>query len=79
MSAGRIIFATALLASLAGCGVKPLKAPCARDEGPRIVPMAYSSLGGAKVSDEHECGPMKFVNPQGGKGRVVPSPGRAAP
>lgn len=72
MPSGRVIFAIAILASLAGCGVKPLKAPCARDGGPRIVPMAYSSLGGAKVSNAHECGPMKLMNPQGGKGRVVP-------
>lgn len=62
MRGGRLIAAGLLTALIGGCAVKPLKAPCSRDEGPPIVPMAYSSLGSDKPDASQECGPMRAVN-----------------
>lgn len=63
MRGGRLIAACALASTLlGGCGVKPLKAPCSRDEGPPIVPMAFSSLGPEMPAPVEECGPMQPVN-----------------
>jgi hypothetical protein len=63
MRGGRLFAACALASTLlGGCGVKPLKAPCSRDEGPPIVPMAYSSFGPGKPIAADECGPMRPVN-----------------
>jgi hypothetical protein len=62
MRGGRLIAAGVLTALIGGCGVKPLKAPCSRDEGPPIVPMAFSSLGSETPAPVEECGPMRPVN-----------------
>ena len=64
---GRIIAAAMAACLVTGCAVKPLKAPCARDDGPALVSMAYSSLSGA---GEGECGPMKPVNGGSLEGRT---------
>lgn len=64
---GRVFVAVTIACLLAGCAVKPLKAPCARDEGPALVRMAYSSLVGA---GEGACGPMKPVNAGSLEGRA---------
>lgn len=49
--------------ALAGCAVKPLKAPCSRDEAP-MQPMAYAGLGVGQlpVAEDDRCGPMRPVN-----------------
>ena len=62
MRGGRLIAAGILTALIGGCAVKPLKAPCSRDEGPPIVPMAFSSLGSETPAPVEECGPMRPVN-----------------
>lgn len=62
MRGGRLIAAGVLTALIGGCGVKPLKAPCSRDEGPPIVPIAFSSLGSETPAPVEECGPMRPVN-----------------
>lgn len=63
MRGGHLFAACALASTLLGaCGVKPLKAPCSRDEGPPIVPMEFSSLGPGKTTAADECGPMRPVN-----------------
>jgi len=62
MRGGRLIAACVLTALIGGCAVKPLKAPCSRDEGPPIVPMAFSSLGPETPAPFEECGPMRPVN-----------------
>ena len=62
MRGGRLIAAGVLTALIGGCAVKPLKAPCSRDEGPPIVPMAFSSLGSETPAPVEECGPMRPVN-----------------
>ena len=62
MRGGRLIAAGVLTALIGGCAVKPLKAPCSRDEGPPIVPMAFSSLGAETPAPVEECGPMRPVN-----------------
>ena len=62
MRGGRLIAAGILTALIGGCAVKPLKAPCSRDEGPPIVPMAYSSLEPGKPATSQDCGPMQPVN-----------------
>lgn len=62
MRGGRLIAACVLTALIGGCAVKPLKAPCSRDEGPPIVPMAFSSLGSETPAPVEECGPMRPVN-----------------
>lgn len=48
---------------VAGCAVKPLKAPCSRDEAP-MQPMAYAGLGMGQlpVAEDDHCGPMRPVN-----------------
>lgn len=48
---------------LAGCAVKPLKAPCSRDEAP-MRPMAYAGLrmGQLPAAEDDRCGPMRPVN-----------------
>lgn len=79
MSAGRVIATNAALALLSGCAVKTLKAPCSRDEGPKIVPMAYSSLGAPNTAEDDACGPMKFVNPPGGEGPQSRGRGASSP
>ena len=62
MRGGRLIAAGVLTALIGGCAMKPLKAPCSRDEGPPIVPMAFSSLGSETPAPVEECGPMRPVN-----------------
>ena len=62
MRGGRLIAAGVLTALIGGCAMKPLKAPCSRDEGPPIVPMAFSSLGAVSPVASDECGPMRPVN-----------------
>ena len=62
MRGGRLIAAGVLTALIGGCAVKPLKAPCSRDEGRPIVPMAFSSLGSETPAPVEECGPMRPVN-----------------
>lgn len=62
MRGGRLIAAGVLTVFIGGCAVKPLKAPCSRDEGPPIVPMAFSSLGSETPAPVEECGPMRPVN-----------------
>ena len=62
MRGGRLIAVGVLTALMGGCGVKPLKAPCSRDEGPPIVPMAFSSLGAMSPAASEECGPMRPVS-----------------
>ncbi len=62
MRGGRLIAVGVLTALIGGCGVKPLKAPCSRDEGPPIVPMAFSSLGAVSSPLSDECGPMRPVS-----------------
>ncbi len=77
MRGGGFIAAVVVAALLSGCAVKTLKAPCSRDEGPKLVPMAYSSLGSA---EDEACGPMKPVNePSVRKGRAARSLGAAPP
>ena len=45
-----------------GCSHKPLKAPCARDEGP-MQPMAYATIETkTEVPKAFECGPMQALN-----------------
>lgn len=72
MRGGGLITLAIAAALLASYATKPLKAPCSRDEGPALVPMAYSSLGGSspsigKVATDHACGPLRPVNgPQKG-------------
>ncbi len=62
MRGGRLIAAGVLTVFIGGCAVKPLKAPCSRDEGPPIVPMEFSSLGAVSSAASEECGPMRPVN-----------------
>lgn len=62
MRGGRLIAAGVLTALVSGCAVKPLKAPCSRDEGPPIVPMAYSLLEPGQAGLRQECGPLQPVN-----------------
>jgi hypothetical protein len=77
MRGGDFIALAVVAALLSGCAVKTLKAPCSRDEGPKLVPMAYSSLGAA---EDEVCGPMRPVNePSVGKGRAGHSQGHVAP
>lgn len=68
MRAG-IAIAVVMAAALGGCGHKDLKAPCARDEGPPLVKMTYSSLGGAQAPKD-ACGPMRpIIEPGRGAAR----------
>ncbi len=58
------LLTAAVIGALAssGCSHKPLKAPCARDEGP-MQPMAYAALEPrTEVSKAFECGPMQALN-----------------
>lgn len=54
-------FLLAVLGTLvmAGCGHKPLKAPCARDEGPAMTYAAFHPGGNAGM--KRACGPMRSV------------------
>lgn len=62
MRGGRLIAAGIVTTLIGGCAVKPLKAPCSRDEGPAIVPMAFSSLEPGKPATSQDCGQMQPVN-----------------
>ena len=62
MRGGGFIAGAVVAALLSGCAVKTLKAPCSRDEGPKLVPMAYSSLGANAPGADDACGPMRPVN-----------------
>jgi hypothetical protein len=61
-TAVRLVLAVSIAAAISGCGYKPLKAPCAADEGG--VATAYSSLeprpsATAPLADG--CGPMRPI------------------
>lgn len=61
---------------VAGCAVKPLKAPCSRDEAP-MQPMAYAGLGIWQLppTGVDHCGEMRPVNelaPFGGPAMARP-------
>ena len=62
-AAVRLVLAATIAAALAGCGYKPLKAPCAADEGG--VATAYSSLQAGRpkvpVPSDDGCGPMRPI------------------
>ncbi|AVA23834.1 hypothetical protein [Rhizobium sp. NXC24] len=49
--------------AISGCSHKPLKAPCARDEGP-MQPMAFAAVEPRTevASPFDACGPMKALN-----------------
>ena len=59
----RLSAAALALAMLAGCAYRPLKAPCAAEEGG--VPVAYSQLrlgSAAEPPRPHDrCGPMRPI------------------
>lgn len=59
--AARLLVAAAAAVALAGCAYKPLKAPCAPDEGGLTV--AYSSLrpAGPGPMAGVGCGPLKPI------------------
>ncbi|WP_375459319.1 hypothetical protein [uncultured Enterovirga sp.] len=58
-----LLVAATVAAALSGCGYKPLKAPCAADEGG--VATAFSSLQAPRRSElvpaEDSCGPMRPI------------------
>lgn len=59
----KIALSGLMIALLGGCAVKPLKAPCAREEG-GAQPMAYSPAAQRPpaIAAFDQCGPMKPVN-----------------
>lgn len=52
-----------MVALLVGCAVKPLKAPCSRDEGETLT-MSYGTKTQrpAAIVAFDQCGPMQAVN-----------------
>ena len=62
-AAVRLVLAAMIAAALAGCGYRPLKAPCAADEGG--VAAAYSSLQAQRPTEpvpaDDGCGPMRPI------------------
>ncbi|MET3582779.1 hypothetical protein ABID19_005841 [Mesorhizobium robiniae] len=64
MTVRLLLSVAALIGALAtsGCGHKPLKAPCSRDEGP-MQPMAFAAPEPrTEAKKSFECGPMKALN-----------------
>ena len=60
----RVAIVAAICVALSGCAYKPLKAPCAPDEGDQ--PLAYTDAPAAPASPEpfrtlDSCGPMKPI------------------
>lgn len=58
----RLLVAAAAALALSGCAYRPLKAPCAPDEGG--VPLAYTSLTAGAAGPgaaRDRCGPMRRI------------------
>ena len=58
----RLLLALAATLALSGCAYRPLKAPCAPDEGG--VPVAYTALTGSTTGDgaaRDRCGSMRPI------------------
>lgn len=60
MSTLKVAFAVSLTLLVAGCGYRPLKAPCAADEAP---PLAYAAPPPATDAFTmlDRCGPMQPI------------------
>lgn len=64
MTVRLLLSAAAIIGAVAtsGCGHKPLKAPCSRDEGP-MQPLAFAAPEPrTETKKPFECGPMKALN-----------------
>lgn len=64
MTVRLLLSAAAIIGAVAtsGCGHKPLKAPCSRDEGP-MQPLAFAAPEPrTEAAKPFECGPMKALN-----------------